>query len=103
MGGKMKDEVIKKEKIKEIADLARIKISEEEAEKMEKDFKEILEYFSSINELVKEHIELKSHFFEAATVIREDRFIKQSEEADKIVNEFSKVKGRYAKAPKTLK
>ena len=98
-------EIIKKDKIKEIAELARIKISDEEAEKMEKDFEEIFNYFFCVNDMVKEikKEELKNHLFEGKTVVREDKFLKKDENANDIIKEFTKLKDRYAKAPKSLK
>jgi len=96
--GKM--EKITKEEVKRIAELARIKISDEEAIKMEKDFEEILSYFSEIEDKGSKESKIKSHMFEGNTSIREDV---EGECNNNIISQFSQLKGRYAKAPKSLK
>ncbi len=82
---------IGKEEVKHIANLARIKFTEEELEKFTEEFKKIVEYMNKIRE-VSEEIEIK--FPEKETKLRED----------KPVN-FGKIrlphqKGEFFKSPK---
>ncbi|MEM4296698.1 MAG: Asp-tRNA(Asn)/Glu-tRNA(Gln) amidotransferase subunit GatC [Candidatus Anstonellales archaeon] len=99
---------ITKEEVMRIAELARIKINERDAEKLEKDFEEILSYFSVIADIEKQFVKNKetfkesSHMFEAKPPLRED-IDKQTCDPNLIISQFSQIKNRYAKAPKSLK
>jgi aspartyl-tRNA(Asn)/glutamyl-tRNA(Gln) amidotransferase subunit C len=90
---------ISKEQVKNIADLARIKITDQEAEKLEKDFEEILLYFGKLEQTSAKE---RSHMFIVEPPLREDKSSKCGNESD-IINQFSVKKGNYARAPKALK
>jgi aspartyl-tRNA(Asn)/glutamyl-tRNA(Gln) amidotransferase subunit C len=60
------------EKVKHVAHLARLAITEEEAERMRKDLDEIITYAEQMNELDTDSIEPTSHVLNMKNVMRED-------------------------------
>jgi|ERR1700730_14582097 aspartyl-tRNA(Asn)/glutamyl-tRNA(Gln) amidotransferase subunit C len=60
------------EQVKHVAHLARLAITEEEAERMRKDLDEIITYAEQMNELDTEQIEPTSHVLNMKNVMRKD-------------------------------
>lgn len=94
--------MINREKVKNIAKLARIDLTEKEIEKYKKDFSSILDYFEKLK-----HIELSNNntLKEEKTnnVTREDKIKKISpEERKKIVDLFPQKKEDYLKVKSIL-
>ncbi|WP_458414921.1 Asp-tRNA(Asn)/Glu-tRNA(Gln) amidotransferase subunit GatC [Schinkia sp. CFF1] len=63
---------ISMEEVKHVAHLARLAITEEEAEKMTKHLDSIIEYAELLNELDTENIEPTTHVLDIKNVLRED-------------------------------
>ncbi|MBU0585889.1 aspartyl/glutamyl-tRNA amidotransferase subunit C [Candidatus Micrarchaeota archaeon] len=93
---------IDKETVRKMAELSRVNLSESEVVQLEKEFAEILSYFSSIQTLSKEGSKL-SYVSESNGESRNDNVGKKNEkEADAIVEQFAQKDGRLMLAPKTL-
>lgn len=93
--------MITKDDVRKIATLAKIKISEEEEEKMQKDLSAILDYFKMLEEVDTLMIEPlarmtvwsdgQSHVVDIRNVVREDRITdKGQEEGEEIVAKIVK-------------
>jgi len=95
--------MIKKEEVKHIAKLARLGISEKEAEKFQKELSSILEYFNSLKEVDASKAEPTFHpaerFFERKTdIMREDKEKPQPVGlADKLIKMAPDKKERHIK------
>lgn len=63
---------ISKEQVEHIAHLARIAITEEEAEKFAREFEDIIGFFEQLNELDTDHVPPTSHVLDIKNVMRED-------------------------------
>lgn len=94
---------INKTKIEEIARLARIKLSEEEKQKYEKQFSSILDYFEQLKEVDTENIKAFINPSNAESVMRED-IIEECDEkaAEAILEEVPEKKGKHVKVKKVL-
>lgn len=87
--------------IKHVADIAKIKLTDEEIKKFESEFKKILEFFSEIQGIKKGSRVL--YGTEKVNPLREDRKVKRFENVDKILGEVPEKEGKYVKVPKSLK
>lgn len=65
--------MITKEEVKKIAELARIKISESEEEKLQKDISSILDYVNTLNEVDTAMVEPQSHAVAIRNEVRGDK------------------------------
>ncbi|OGF20370.1 hypothetical protein A2Y83_05390 [Candidatus Falkowbacteria bacterium RBG_13_39_14] len=94
---------INKTKIEEIAKLARIKLSEEEKQKYEKQFSSILDYFEQLKEVDTENVGAFINSNTGESIMRED-IIEGCEEkaSNDILEEVPERKGRYVKVKKVL-
>lgn len=63
---------ITKENVKHVADLARLAISDEEAEKFTKQLSKIIDYAELLNELDTDDIEPTTHVLDFKNVLRKD-------------------------------
>ncbi len=92
--------MIDREKIKHLAILARLTLSEEEIEKLANHLERILKYVDKINEL---NLEKESPLFSLleAQELREDQ-IQQNLNSESIKNNFPERNGDYLKVPKIL-
>lgn len=61
-----------KEEVKHVANLARLAITEEEAEKFAEQLGKITDFVEQLNELDTTNVEPTSHVFPIANVLRED-------------------------------
>lgn len=64
--------MITKEDVKKIANLARIKISAEEEEKLQKDLSSILGYIDTLNEVDVSDVKPTAHAVDIFNIVRED-------------------------------
>lgn len=91
--------MIDKERIKHLAKLAKLKLSEEEVDKLTEDLKNILNYVEKINELELEEIEPLINLLEGLE-LREDQ--KANFNSSEIANQFPEKENNYLKVPKIL-
>ncbi|GGJ93754.1 glutamyl-tRNA(Gln) amidotransferase subunit C [Lentibacillus kapialis] len=63
---------ISKDEVKHVANLARLAISEEEADMFTKQLSSIIEYAEQLNELDTEHVEPTTHVLDLKNVMRKD-------------------------------
>jgi len=90
--------MLSKSEVQKIADLARIEITDEEAEKYSKELSDILGFVEKLNEADTKNIEPISHITGAKNVIREDKIIEASDETkENIINNFPEKKERFDK------
>ncbi len=86
--------------VKNIAELSRIKITDEEAKKFETEFREMLAYFAKIQEIHDSKVDGKT---KKENELRNDEVKSSSkEDGDKIIDNFNQKEGRIMIAPKTL-
>lgn len=64
---------ISKEEVKHVANLARLAITEEETEKLQKQLDSIITFAEQLNELDTENIEPTTHVLHMKNVLREDK------------------------------
>ncbi len=93
--------VDKKEIIK-IANLAKLKFSDEEIEKFTGQFNEILNYIEKLNEINTDEILPLSHPLEITNVTREDKLGTSTETKEALSNAPDKDE-QYFKVPKVIK
>ena len=65
---------ISKKEVEKVALLARLKLSDQEVEEMQKDMSDILDFISQINELNTEGIVPTAHVLDIKNVFREGRY-----------------------------
>ncbi|MEW6528906.1 MAG: Asp-tRNA(Asn)/Glu-tRNA(Gln) amidotransferase subunit GatC [Candidatus Micrarchaeota archaeon] len=93
---------INSELVKKMSALARVKLSETEVLRLEKEFNEIFEYFSSIKEIGGESEQL-FYVTGAKGELRADKInAKEKDEIDAIIKNFAQKDGRLLIAPKSL-
>ena len=63
---------ISKEQVKHVANLARLEVTEEEAEKLQKELDEIITFAELLNELDTDQVDPTYHVLEMKNVFRED-------------------------------
>ncbi|MEM2191270.1 MAG: Asp-tRNA(Asn)/Glu-tRNA(Gln) amidotransferase subunit GatC [Archaeoglobaceae archaeon] len=88
------------EDVYHVARLARLMISEEEAEKFRKEFEEILNYFGVLDE-IGEEIKPTFHVLEIRNVFREDNAKSGLTQSDALLNAPRKDEG-YFVGPKVV-
>ena len=93
--------MISEEEVKKIAELARIRLKEEEVREFAKDLQEIFENFEKIDEVDTEGVEIMLHPIEIKNVFREDELAEIEEEKDLLGNTINREKG-FFKGPKIL-
>jgi len=90
--------MLSKSEVQKIASLARIEITDEEAEKYSKELSDILGFVEKLDEADTEGIEPIAHITGAKNVTREDKVVKYSEETKtNIINNFPEKKDRFNK------
>ena len=87
-----------KDEVKKIATLARIEITNQEAEKYSKELSDILGFVEKLNEANTEGIEPIAHITGAKNVIREDKIVEYNNDTkNNIINNFPEKKDRFDK------
>ena len=95
--------MISKEEVKRIAELARIKLKNEEVLKFQKELSLILDYIEQLKEVDISKIDLKKDLGKAQSVTREDKEIKKSlKQASKLMELAPDKKDNYLKTKQIL-
>ncbi|MDD5489963.1 MAG: Asp-tRNA(Asn)/Glu-tRNA(Gln) amidotransferase subunit GatC [Candidatus Moranbacteria bacterium] len=90
--------MLSKNNVQKIANLARIEISDEEAEKYSKELSDILGFVEKLNEADTDKIEPIAHITGAKNVTREDEIIEANAETKEgIIKNFPEKKDRFDK------
>jgi aspartyl-tRNA(Asn)/glutamyl-tRNA(Gln) amidotransferase subunit C len=90
--------MLSKSEVQKIANLARIEITGEEAEKYSRELSDILGFVEKLNEADTEKVEPISHITGAKNVVREDKVIEASDETkERMINNFPEKKDRFDK------
>ena len=93
--------MIDKKTVEHVAKLSRINLTEEEIEKFAKDFKDILDTFSSLNEVDTESVKPSFHPIEIKNVMREDEEEECLTQAEALANAEQKEDG-FFKGPRAV-
>lgn len=93
--------LITKELVEYVAELSRIKLDEQSAEKMEKELGAIVEYMDVLNKLDTENQEPLSHVFNITNVMREDE-VKESYDRAEILKNAPESTDETFVVPKTV-
>jgi aspartyl-tRNA(Asn)/glutamyl-tRNA(Gln) amidotransferase subunit C len=89
------------EDVEKIAVLAKLKFSDEEKVKLQKDLNRILEYMDEMNEVNLDNVEPLENINEIINVVREDKNEKWLSQEEALKNAPAKT-GNYFKVPKVL-
>ena len=92
---------ITKELVQYVAELSRIKLSEQDAENMQKDLGAIVNYMEVLNQLDTESVEPISHIFNITNVMREDE-VKESYDRNEILKNAPERTDETVVVPKTV-
>ncbi len=92
---------ITKELVQYIAELSRIKLSEQDAENMQNDLGAIVNYMEILNKLDTEGVEPISHIFNITNVMREDVVV-ESYDRDEILKNAPERTDETVVVPKTV-
>jgi aspartyl/glutamyl-tRNA(Asn/Gln) amidotransferase C subunit len=87
--------------VKHVAKLARLKITDSEADAYQKELNAVLEHFETLQELDTENVEPMSHVLEIRNVWREDKPGK-SKKAESLMENAPNKESGYFKVPKIL-
>lgn len=101
----LRDNMISKEDVKHIANLARIELNEKETERFQKDISSFLDYFNMLKDVDTEKVKPTFHSSESyfkGNVAREDK-AEESSVADKIISLFPDEKNRCVKVKPVFK
>lgn len=93
--------MINEEEVKYIADLASLKLSDEEVEKFSKQLSDILDYVEKLDELDTEDIVPTAYTIPVKNVLREDR-IEESLELEKVLQNAPEKKDNQFRVPKIM-
>lgn len=87
-----------KDQVQKIANLARIEITDEEAENYSKELSDILGFVEKLNEADTDRVKPIAHITGAKNVTREDKVVEYSDETKKnIIGNFPEKKDRFDK------
>ena len=92
---------ITKELVQYVAELSRIKLSEQDAENMQNDLGAIVNYMEILNQLETDSVEPLSHIFNIANVMREDE-VKESYDRAEILKNAPERTDETVVVPKTV-
>lgn len=92
---------IKTDQVKYVADLARIRLSEDEVRLFSKQLNKILEYIDKLNQLDTKAVEPMSHTLNITNVSREDKIKKSLDTKDVLANAPS-AKNGFFQVPKVI-
>ncbi|HMA60065.1 MAG TPA: Asp-tRNA(Asn)/Glu-tRNA(Gln) amidotransferase subunit GatC [Halanaerobiales bacterium] len=93
--------MIDKDEVRYIADLASLKLSEEEVEKFSKQLSDILDYVEKLDELDTEDIVPTAYTIPVKNVMREDK-VEESLELDKVLQNAPEQKDNQFRVPKIM-
>jgi len=89
--------MIEKEKVKYILSLGRLEIEEEEIEKFQKDFSQILDYLEKLKEVDVSKVKPTFYPIEISGIKRKDKPSKEYSSPEKLLRLMPKVKNGYLK------
>lgn len=92
---------ITKELVQYVAELSRIKLSEQDAENMQNDLGAIVNYMEILNQLETDSVEPLSHIFNITNVMREDE-VKESYDRNEILKNAPERTDETVVVPKTV-
>lgn len=93
-----------KEQVKKIAELAKLNLNKEEIKKMQGDLSDILDYFSSLEELDTEDVKPSFYSIPISSVLRKDKVDQISKQKrKKLLDQVPKKQGRLIKVKEILK
>ena len=92
---------INEDLIKHIANLARIKLTEDEVKEFTPQLKEVLEFFSKLSEVNTDVVEVQAQPVEMKNVMREDKVEASITQEDALKNAEHKKDG-YFKGPRAV-
>lgn len=92
---------ITKELVQYVAELSRIKLSEQDAENMQKELGAIVDYMEVLNKLDTDSVEPISHIFNITNVMREDE-VKESYDRNEILKNAPERTDETVVVPKTV-
>lgn len=92
---------ITKEEVRNIAKLAKLKLREEEAEKMAREFEAILGYFKSIDQIALDGVEQKTINHRLGTVLRKDES-KLFTDKNKLFQNVKGMRDSYIEVPRII-
>jgi len=93
---------VKKEDVKNIAKLSKLRLSEEEIEEFTGDMNQILDYVEKLDNLDTSNIEPLSHPLEGTNVFREDQLQKSIDNEAALKNAPAR-SGEFFNVPKVIK
>lgn len=94
-------EIINKQTLDKLAELARVEISSEKEEKLLSDLKNILGHFSELKEVDTAGIDPMNGGTNLFNIIRDDEIIEKDlqKKADNLINAFPEKEDRFLKVP----
>ncbi len=92
---------ITKELVQYVAELSRIKLSEQDAENMQKELGAIVDYMEVLNKLDTDSVEPISHIFNITNVMREDE-VKESYDRNEMLKNAPERTDETVVVPKTV-
>jgi aspartyl-tRNA(Asn)/glutamyl-tRNA(Gln) amidotransferase subunit C len=93
---------VTKKEVEKIAELAKLKFTEEELENFTHQMNEILRYMEKLNELDTDDVQPLSHPIEAVNVFRDDK-LKTSIETKEALKNAPSSDENYFKVPKVIR
>ncbi|MBO8171726.1 MAG: Asp-tRNA(Asn)/Glu-tRNA(Gln) amidotransferase subunit GatC [Bacillaceae bacterium] len=90
---------ISRKEVEHVAELARLNLTEEEAELYTKQLDAILEFAQKLNELDTENVKPTSHAFDVKNVLREDEVRKSVEREEALRNAPDTEDGQFKVPP----
>ena len=93
--------MINKDEVRYIADLASLKLSEDEVEKFSKQLSDILDYVEKLDELDTEDIVPTAYTIPVKNVLREDK-VKESLELEKVLQNAPEKQDNQFRVPKIM-
>jgi len=90
------------EEVKRLANLSRLDVSDEEAEKYTKQLDDIVKYVSKLDEVDLSHVEPLYHVLDQTISGRND-IVKESFEIKKLLKNAPETKGDFFKVPPVIK
>lgn len=93
---------VNKDEVKNIAKLAKLKLSDGEVEEFTGDMNKILDYMDKLDELDTEHVKPLSHPFEGTNVFREDELKKSIDREEALKNAPQRTE-EFFRVPKVIK
>lgn len=99
--GTVKKATISLEQVRHVADLARLKLSREEEERLQTELSDILAYVDKLNELDTSEVEPTAQVGESGTPMRQDEVTNAAQSEAMLMNAPAR-QGTFFKVPKII-